>query len=116
MVHGVLPVRAFDYVVDATGSADGLQQAVAMTKPRGTLIAKSTVHGAVPVDMAAVIVNEITIVGSRCGLFEPAIELLRSGKVRVDEMISERFPLADARGAFDRAAQNGVLKVLMHAA
>ncbi len=116
VLRGALPVRAFDYVVDATGSADGLQQAVAMTKPRGTLIAKSTVHGAVPVDMAAIIVNEITIVGSRCGLFEPAIELLTSGRVRVDEMISDHFELADAAGAFDRAAQNGVLKVLLRAA
>ena len=116
VLRGALPVRAFEYVVDATGSAAGLQQAVAMTKPRGTLIAKSTVYGAVPVDMAAIIVNEITIVGSRCGLFEPAIELLTSGRVRVDEMISDHFELADAAGAFDRAAQNGVLKVLLRAA
>lgn len=113
VVTGILPVQAFHYVVDATGSAEGLKQATAMTKPRGTLIAKSTVHGSVPIDMAAVIVNEITIVGSRCGVFEPALELLRSGRVHVDEMVSDRFALADAPKAFQRAAEKGVVKVLV---
>ena len=84
-----------------------------MTCPRGTLIAKSTVHGGVPIDMAAVIVNEISIVGSRCGRFEPALQLLSSGKVRVEEMIEDRFPLASARAAFERAAAKGALKVLL---
>jgi alcohol dehydrogenase len=85
-----------------------------MTAPRGTLIAKSTVHGAVSIDMAAVIVNEISIVGSRCGRFEPALNLLAAGKVRVDEMIDGRFPLASAPKAFARAAERGRLKVLLH--
>jgi threonine dehydrogenase-like Zn-dependent dehydrogenase len=107
------PKAAFDYVVDATGSTAGLKQAVAMTRPRGTVILKSTVHGLVPIDTAPVIVNELTLVGSRCGRFEPAIKLLKSGKVRVSGMIADRFPLTQAEKAFARAAEPGVLKVLL---
>lgn len=110
-----LPRAAYDFVVDATGSPEGLAQAVSMTRPRGTLILKSTVHGLVPVDTAPVIVNEITLVGSRCGRFEPALKLLRSGKVRVSPMISDRLRLSEAPRAFQRAAEKGVLKVLLDA-
>lgn len=108
-----LPVAEFDWVVEATGSAEGLRQAISMTRPRGTLILKSTIHGLVPVDTAKVIVNEITMVGSRCGRFEPALKLMRSGKLQVEELISDRFPLASAARAFERAAEKGVLKVLL---
>jgi threonine dehydrogenase-like Zn-dependent dehydrogenase len=77
------------------------------------VILKSTVHGLVPIDTAPVIVNELTLVGSRCGRFEPAIKLLKSGKVRVSGMVADRFPLAQAEKAFARAAEPGVLKVLL---
>lgn len=108
-----LPAMAFDTVIEATGSPDGLRQAVAMTKPRGTLVMKSTVHGLVGIDTAPIIVHEITLVGSRCGRFEPALRLLKSGKVRVAPMIHDTFSLKDAPRAFDRAAERGVLKVLL---
>jgi alcohol dehydrogenase len=108
-----LPRAEFDWVVDATGSAEGLRQAVAMCRPRGTVVMKSTVHGSVAIDTAPVIVNEVTLVGSRCGRFEPAIKLLSSGKVQVSPMISDEFALADASKAFARAAERGVLKVLL---
>ncbi|MGH9668138.1 MAG: alcohol dehydrogenase, partial [Bryobacteraceae bacterium] len=85
---------------------------VQMTEPRGAVVMKSTVHGLVKVDTAPVIVNEITLVGSRCGRFEPALKLLASGKVRVGDMISRRFRLQDAPAAFAAASQKGVLKVL----
>lgn len=107
------PVAAYDWVVDATGSAAGLRTAVAMTRPRGTLILKSTVHGTVPVDTAPIIVNEITLVGSRCGRMEAALPLLAEGRIRVREMISDRFRLRDAPRAFARAAESGVIKVLL---
>ena len=71
--------KAFQFVVDATGSPEGLRQAVAMTRPRGTIVLKSTVHGEVAIDSAPVIVIEITLVGSRCVRFEPARELLSQG-------------------------------------
>jgi alcohol dehydrogenase len=110
-----VPRAAFNWVVDATGSAEGLRQAVEMVRPRGTVIMKSTLHGMVRLDTAPVVVNEVTLVGSRCGRFEPALELLRSGKIHLAGMISERFPLAEAPRAFARAGQKGVLKVLLSA-
>ena len=101
------------WVVDATGSQAGLQAAIRMVEPRGTIILKSTVHGEIPLDTAPVIVNEITLIGSRCGRFEPALELLQLGAIDVSSMISERMPLANAPAAFEKAAQRGVLKVLL---
>jgi alcohol dehydrogenase len=112
-MQGQLPRTAYDWVVEATGTADGLRQAVAMARPRGTVIVKSTVHGEVAFDAAAMVVNEITLVGSRCGRFEPALELLRQGGLPLGEMIADRFPLSDAPRAFERAAQRGTLKVLL---
>jgi alcohol dehydrogenase len=108
-----LPAASFDYVVDATGSPDGLRQAVEMTRPRGTLILKSTVHGRVAVDTAPIIVNEITLVGSRCGRFEPALSLLASHAVNVADMIADEYPLQSAKTAFQKAGKTGVLKVLL---
>ena len=108
-----LPAAQYGWVVDSTGSSEGLRQAVKMATPRGTVVLKSTVHGLVGMDSAPVIVNEITLVGSRCGRFEPAIKLLKSGRVRVDSLISEVLPLKNAPLAFRRAATPGVLKVLM---
>jgi alcohol dehydrogenase len=110
-----LPEREYPMVVDATGSAEGLRASIAMCEPRGTVIMKSTVHGLVKIDTAPAIVNEITLIGSRCGRFEPAIRMLVSGKVRVDHLISDRFPLDRAPEAFQRAATKGILKVLLNA-
>jgi alcohol dehydrogenase len=84
-----------------------------MARPRGTVILKSTVHGDVAIDTAPIIVNEITLVGSRCGRFEAALPLLGDERIRLEEMIAGRFPLQDAARAFERAAQAGVLKVLV---
>jgi threonine dehydrogenase-like Zn-dependent dehydrogenase len=113
IVNKNLPHMAWPMVVDATGSAEGLRNAVAMCEPRGTVIMKSTVHGLVKLDTAPAIVNEITLIGSRCGRFDPAIRLLASGKVQVANMISEEFALNQASRAFARAATKGVLKVLL---
>jgi len=110
-----LPERGFPIVVDATGSQEGLRTAIAMCEPRGTVVMKSTVHGLVPIDTAPAIVNEITLVGSRCGRFEPAMRLLASGKVRAGDLISAEFPLDRAPDAFLRAATKGVLKILLRA-
>src|SRR5689334_1609324 len=113
MVRERVPSAAYDWVVDATGSPQGLADAVRMTRPRGTILMKSTVHGLAGFDTAPVIVNEITLVGSRCGRFEPAIGLLRDGLINVSDMISERMPLGRAPAAFRTAAKPGVLKVLL---
>src|SRR5690242_731018 len=111
-----LPRAAWPYVVDATGSAAGLAAAISMCIPRGTVIMKSTVHGLVAIDTAPAIVNEITLVGSRCGRFEAALPLLSSGKVNVGRMISDEFPLDRAPEAFTCAAKKSVLKVLLRPA
>jgi len=115
LVEGPLPEAAYEWVVDATGSAEGLRAAVSMTRPRGTVILKSTVQGTVGIDSAPVIVNEITLVGSRCGRFEAALPLLERGVLRLEPMIHARFRLEDAPAAFARAATPGVLKVLLEA-
>ncbi|MBM3785495.1 MAG: zinc-binding dehydrogenase [Acidobacteria bacterium] len=107
------PKGRFDLVVDATGSAEGLASAVAMCRPRGTVVMKSTVHNRVGIDMASVIVPEITLLGSRCGRFQPALELLGNKRIDVLDLIHESFPLAMGCTAFERAAARGVLKVLL---
>ncbi len=114
VARGPLPRAAFDWVVDATGSAEGLREAVGLVRPRGTIILKSTVHGLVAVDTAPVIVNEITLVGSRCGRFEASLPLLERGAVPVEKLIAERFALSEAPRAFARAGEKGVLKVLLN--
>ncbi|SRR5581483_8778122 len=107
------PVGEYQWVVEATGSSQGLKQAVEIVRPRGVVILKSTVHGTVGFDTAPVIVNELTLVGSRCGRFEPALHLLEHDLIPVESMISVRRPLSEAPEAFEQAARKGVLKVLL---
>lgn len=102
-----------DLVVEATGSAEGFEAAVRATRPRGTLVLKSTVAGRPEVDLAPLVIHEITVVGSRCGSFEPALRALESGSVDVCSLISARVPLERADEALRLAAQPGVLKVLV---
>ena len=103
----------FALVVEATGSPSGLALAQHMTEPRGTLILKSTFHGAAPVETWPLVVKEITLVGSRCGPFAKAIALLRSGKVDPRPLITRTFPLSEAPAAIQYAQQPGVMKVLL---
>ncbi len=102
-----------DLVVEATGSAAGFQLAVAATRPRGTLVLKSTVAHAAPVDLAPLVIHEITVVGSRCGPFAPALAALASGAIDVGALISARRPLRDGVAALRLAAAPGVMKVLL---
>lgn len=108
------PTRAYRYVVESSGSAKGLATAVAMTDPRGTIVMKSTIHDRVSLDTAPIIVNEISLIGSRCGRFEPALDLLKSKKINLAPLIDSTYPLAEAPQAFARAATRGALKVLLH--
>ena len=102
-----------DIVVEATGSAGGFATARALVRPRGTLVLKSTFHGDVTLDLIMVVVDEVTIVGSRCGPFPPALRLLEQRLVDVEPLIHETFSLDDSLVAFERAAAPGVLKVLL---
>ena len=91
------PVGRFSVVVDATGSAAGLEQAVRMCQARGTVVMKSTVADKVGIDMAAVIVPEITLLGSRCGRFAPALRLLARKQIDVESMVQGSYPLRERR-------------------
>ncbi len=113
LIEGPLPVAAYGWVVDATGSPDGLHSAISLVWPRGTVILKSTVHGSVPTDTAPAIVHEITLVGSRCGRMEEALPLLEHGIIPVERMIAARYRMAQASEAFEHAARKGTLKVLL---
>jgi alcohol dehydrogenase len=105
--------ETFPLLVEATGSPRGLALAQHMTEPRGTLVLKSTFHGAAPVETWPIVVKELTVVGSRCGPFAKAIALLRSGKVDPTPPITRTFPLAEAAEAIVFAQKPGVMKVLL---
>jgi alcohol dehydrogenase len=103
----------FTLVIEATGSPSGLTMAQHITVPRGTLVLKSTFHGAAPVETWPIVVKEITVVGSRCGPFPPALALLQLGRVDPRPLISHVFRLTDAVEAIRCAQKPGVMKVLL---
>ncbi len=103
----------FDTVVDATGSPAGLRQAIELTKPLGTLVLKSTYAGAAEVDLTKIVVDEIRVVGSRCGPFAPALRMLAEKQVLVTPLIDSEYSIEDALRAFEHAARPGVRKVLL---
>ncbi|HLZ13716.1 MAG TPA: alcohol dehydrogenase catalytic domain-containing protein [Candidatus Acidoferrum sp.] len=100
-------------VVEATGSPTGLRLAQQITAPRGTLILKSTFHGAAPVETWPIVVKELTIIGSRCGPFAGAISLLRTRKVEPAPLVTKTFSLAGAPEAMRFAQKPGVMKILL---
>jgi threonine dehydrogenase-like Zn-dependent dehydrogenase len=102
-----------DIVVEASGSASGLEVASQIARPRGTVVLKTTVARASPIDMSPIVVKELTVVGSRCGPFDRAIEALESGWIAVDSLIDARFPLERGVEAVKRAASPGTMKVLI---
>ncbi|HXY25558.1 MAG TPA: hypothetical protein VEI73_12955, partial [Candidatus Acidoferrum sp.] len=105
--------ETYALLVEATGSPNGLALAQQMTQPRGTLVLKSTFHGATPIETWPIVVKEINVIGSRCGPFDKAIALLRSHKVDPKPLITRSFPLADAPKAIAFAQKPGVMKVLL---
>ncbi len=107
------PKREADVVVDCTGSATGLPTALTFVKPWGTVILKTTVAGEQTLSLAPIVIDEVRVVGSRCGPFGDAIAGLQSGRVRVLSLISARFALEDAIEALQLADSQPVLKVLL---
>ncbi|HEU4510333.1 MAG TPA: alcohol dehydrogenase catalytic domain-containing protein [Pyrinomonadaceae bacterium] len=105
--------RQFDVVVEASGAAAGFDLALNLLRPKGQLVLKSTFHGKTELDAARIVVDEISIVGSRCGRFAHALDLLKKAAVDVDSLVSEELPLAKGVQAMRRAAARGVLKVLL---
>lgn len=106
----------YGLVVEATGSAEGLGLAMAHTRPRGTLVLKSTVADPTTAHLAPLVIHEITVVGSRCGSFPPALRALQAQRVDVSSLVSDRFALKDGERALEQARQRGVMKVLLEVA
>jgi threonine dehydrogenase-like Zn-dependent dehydrogenase len=105
----------WDVVVEATGSPSGFALARKAIRPRGTLVMKSTYKGEMSVNFSSIVVDEINILGSRCGPFEPALRLMEARQVDPTVLIADEFKLDEALKAFERAAEAGVLKVLVEA-
>jgi threonine dehydrogenase-like Zn-dependent dehydrogenase len=105
--------RKFQFAVEASGSESGFALALDLLEPRGTLVLKSTFHGEPKWQAARVVVDEITVVGSRCGRFADALNLLDQHAFNVDALVSDEFRLEDGLSAMARAAEAGVLKVLL---
>ncbi|MGB7069695.1 MAG: alcohol dehydrogenase catalytic domain-containing protein [Pyrinomonadaceae bacterium] len=103
----------FDVVVEASGSESGFSTALDIIRPRGKLVLKSTFHGSTSVAAWRVVVDEISVIGSRCGKMASALELLKNGVIDVRRLISDEFPLAEGPEAMSAAARKGVLKVLL---
>ena len=104
---------SYPLVVEATGKPEVLQAALGWVHPRGSLVLKTTAERAAPLDLAPLVVHEITLIGSRCGPFEPALAALSSGQVDVEAMVHASLPLERGEEALDLADQRGVLKVLL---
>jgi threonine dehydrogenase-like Zn-dependent dehydrogenase len=111
--HDEIAPRSFDVVVECSGSADGFALARTAVRPRGTIVMKSTYAGDLTFNASSLVVDEITLLGSRCGPFEPALQLLAEQKIDPRPMIHARYPLSDVNAAFAHAEKPGVLKVLL---
>lgn len=105
--------KEYDVVVEATGSVSGFETALALTKPRGVLVLKSTVAASKEFNLAPIVIDEITVLGSRCGQFPPALRLLQSGRIDLKPMISASYSVDDAIEAFEKNKEKDVLKVLL---
>jgi threonine dehydrogenase-like Zn-dependent dehydrogenase len=108
-----LAPSSFPVTVEATGSPRGISEAMRLVEPRGTLVMKSTFHGAASFDATKLVVDEITLLGSRCGVFAPALELLRHEDVTVRQLITKTFSLEQGREAFEYLDQTSALKILL---
>jgi threonine dehydrogenase-like Zn-dependent dehydrogenase len=113
LVSDPIDERAADIVVDCTGSETGLPTALTLVRPRGTIVLKTTVAGTQTLAWAPFVIDEVTLVGSRCGPFDQALAALEKGEVNVQPLISERYDLAKGIEALERAQAKSVLKVLL---
>ncbi len=113
VLDDLVPERKAEVVVDCTGSESGLELALKLVRPRGTIVMKTTVAGRYDLDMAQIVIDELRLVGSRCGPFPRAIEALANQEIEVESLITARFPLEQADQALETAAEKGQHKVLI---
>jgi threonine dehydrogenase-like Zn-dependent dehydrogenase len=109
----VRPSREADLVVECTGTAGGLAMAIQFVRPRGTIVLKSTVADTAGLNLAPIVIDEITVVGSRCGPMDEAVAMLAAGEITVEPLITAEFPLDCAPGALEAAARPEAIKVLI---
>ena len=105
--------KAYDFVVQATGSITGFETSLALTKPRGTLILKSTIAASKEFNLAPIVIDEITVLGSRCGQFAPALRMLEQKRIDVKPLISDIYAIDDSLEAFERNKEKSSVKVLV---
>ena len=105
--------KSFDIVIEATGSTGGFETSLALTKPRGVLVLKSTIAAKEGLNLAPVVIDEITVLGSRCGQFEPALRLMGAKKLDIKPLISEIYPIDKALEAFEKNKKKDILKILL---
>ncbi|MEM9136255.1 MAG: alcohol dehydrogenase catalytic domain-containing protein [Cyanobacteria bacterium P01_F01_bin.42] len=113
-VEADITPRSFDIAVDCTGNSSGFNLAMKSLRPRGTLVLKSTYAGNLSFDASALVVDEITLLGSRCGPIEKALKMLAAEKIDVSYLIQAEYPLSEALDAFAHAQKKGILKVLIY--
>lgn len=105
--------KIYDVVVEATGSISGFETALALTKPRGVLVLKSTIAASKEFNLAPIVIDEITVLGSRCGQFGPALRLLQSERVDFKPLISGVYSIDNAIEGFEKNKEKNTLKVLL---
>jgi threonine dehydrogenase-like Zn-dependent dehydrogenase len=105
--------RKFDFIIEATGNPQGIEDALCLIEPKGKIVMKSTFQGLANIDISTLVVNEIQLVGSRCGSFVKAIEFLEKESLEMERMVEADFPLENALKAFEKARDPGVIKVLL---
>lgn len=113
LLSEVLVRKDFEIVVDCTGRSTGFEMALGFVKPRGTLVLKTTVAGKEPMNLAPLVIDEITLIGSRCGPFEPALKALADGTVSVRELIDGIRPLGEGVSALHEVQAGGKMKILL---
>ncbi len=113
MLDNFQTARRFDVVVEASGAESGFNLALNVVRPRGTLVLKSTFHGTTRIESSRIVVDEIAVVGSRCGRFAPALDLLQRDAIDVESLIDDVVPLSEGVRAMRRAAERGALKILL---
>jgi threonine dehydrogenase-like Zn-dependent dehydrogenase len=107
------PEGSFDYVIECTGKPEGILEAIEMVRPRGTIILKTTIHTSPPTPLSQLVVDEITLIGSRCGPFPDALSALAGGAIQVSDLITGMFPLDEWKRAFEETNRKETLKILL---
>ncbi len=113
LLHEFIPQKIYDVVVEATGTASGFETSMALTKPRGTLVLKSTVATGKELNLAPIVIDEITVLGSRCGQFPPALRLLENNRIDFSRMISKIYTIDKAIEAFEANKLKDTIKILV---